>query len=266
MPVFTHPDGTRTAYDAIGAGSLLLLIHGAEGSRRSFDRLVPLLSDHFRVVSYDQRDCGETQNSAAIADLERLGDDASELLAALDGGVGYVFGTSFGGRVAQALAIRHPERVERLVLGSTWAVPRTLAELNGRVAAEVGKLRAGLPASAPQLAEYFFPSDFLAEQPAFRQHFAKVPIHSERSERRGKAVGRATTLEAGRITAKTLLLAGGSDRLVPAELTEAMKHDIADSACVVLGRLGHVGYIQSPQQVADQLIRFLVDASNKETV
>lgn len=266
MPIFDHRDGTQTAYETAGDGPLLLLIHGAEGSRRSFDRMIPFLKDHFRIAFYDQRDCGETQNAASEVDLERLGDDAGELLAALDSGSAFVFGTSFGGRVAQALAIRHPEQVKRLVLGSTWAVPHSIAELNGSVAAEVVKLRAGLPGSAPQLAEYFFPLDFLAAQPTFRQHFARAPVRSERSERRSKAVGGATTLEASRITAKTLLLAGLDDRLIPARLTEAIRRDIADSEYVGLDGLGHIGYVQAPQRVADQLIKFFGEASDKERV
>src|ERR1700749_4451042 len=83
MPIFTHADGTRTAYDMTGEGAPLLLIHGAEGSRRSFDRLVPLLADRFSVITYDQRDCGETRNSAQSIDLARLARDAQELVSGL---------------------------------------------------------------------------------------------------------------------------------------------------------------------------------------
>lgn len=265
MAIFTHADGTRTAYDMTGEGAPVLLIHGAEGSRRSFDRLVPLLSARFCVVTYDQRNCGETQNDGSAADLARLGDDAAELLKGLGLRSACVFGTSFGGRVAQALAIRHPDRIDRLVLGSTWAVPHALATLNGEVAAEVVRLRAGLPETAEQLAPYFFPPDFLAAQPAFRQHFAKAPVRSERSARRGGTVGGATVLEASRITAPTLLLAGGSDRLIPPDLTRAMMDDIVGSAFVTLDGVGHITYIQAPQQVADRLIEFFSQVHDRET-
>jgi pimeloyl-ACP methyl ester carboxylesterase len=266
MSIFTHADGTQTAYDMTGEGPPVLLIHGAEGSRRSFDRLVPLLSAQFCVIAYDQRDCGETQNGGPAADLARLGDDADELLNGLGLRPACVFGTSFGGRVAQALAIRHPGRIDRLALGSTWAVPHTLATLNGEVAAEVTRLRAALPGSAEQLATYFFPPDFLAAQPAFRQHFSKAPVRSERSARRGETVGSATALEASNITAQTLLLAGGSDRLIPADLTRAMMDHIAGSAFVTLDGVGHITYVQAPHQVADRLIEFFSQARDRETM
>lgn len=257
MPVFTHADGTHTGYDITGDGPPLLLVHGAEGSRRSFDRLVPMLQDRFCVITYDQRDCGETQNSDAAADLAQLADDAGELLTALGHRSVFVFGTSFGGRVAQAIALRHPRVVERLILASTWPLPRALGDLNGQVALEMVRLRDALPASAEQLAEYFFPQAFLAAHPQFRQHFAKAPVRSARSERRARTVNDETTMAARNITAKTLLLAGQDDRLVPAEHTLGMKHEIVRSEFVALEGVGHISYVQAPQAVAEHVRRFL---------
>jgi len=257
MPVFVHADGARTAHDVAGDGPALLLIHGAEGSRRSFDRLVPLLADRFTVITYDQRDCGETQNAAAPADLARLAYDADELLAGLGHATAFVFGTSFGGRVAQATALLHPSRVARLILASTWALPASLRDLNGEVAIAMSRLRERLPQSAEQLAEYFFPPAFLEAHPSFRQHFAKAPPRSERSERRAAAVGDVSALSPRDIAVPTLLLAGAADRLVPSALTLGMKQDIAKSECVVLDGVGHVACTQAPQAVADHLRRFL---------
>jgi pimeloyl-ACP methyl ester carboxylesterase len=257
MPVFTHADGTLTAYDVTGEGPALLLIHGAEGSRRSFDRLVPLLANRFTVVTYDQRDCGETRNAAEPADLVHLAHDADELLTGLGHPKAFVFGTSFGGRVAQAAALLHPSRVERLILASTWALPKSLRDLNGEVAVAMSRLRDRLPESAEQLAEYFFPQAFLESHPQFRQHFARASARSERSERRAKTVGDVPALSPRDIAVPTLLLAGGADRLVPPALTTGMKDDIARSECAVLDGVGHITCVQAPQAVADRLRQFL---------
>jgi pimeloyl-ACP methyl ester carboxylesterase len=257
MAFFKHLDGTNTAYDVTGDGPTLLLIHGAEGSRRSFDRLVPLLADRFSVVTYDQRDCGETENAAQATDLARLAHDASELIAGLGHRSAFVFGTSFGGRLAQAIALLHPSLVERLILASTWALPLSLRDLNRQVATDMAQLRDRLPESAEQLAEYFFPPAFLESHPQFRQHFAKAPHRSHRSARRSQTVNGESDLAASDITATTLLLAGQCDRLVPAPLTLSMKNQIARSECVTLAGVGHVTCIQAPREVADHLQRFL---------
>jgi pimeloyl-ACP methyl ester carboxylesterase len=257
MAFFKHVDGTNTAYDVTGEGPPLLLIHGAEGSRRSFDRLVPMLADHFSVVTYDQRDCGETENPAQPTDLAALACDASELLAGLGHRSAFIFGTSFGGRLAQAVALLHPSLIERLILASTWALPLSLRDLNRQVAMETVQLRDRLPESAEQLAEYFFPPAFLESHPQFRQHFAKAPHRSDRSARRSQTVNGESDLAAGNITATTLLLAGQCDKLVPAQLTLDMKSQIARSECVTLKGVGHITCIQAPREVADHLRRFL---------
>ncbi|HEY8337249.1 MAG TPA: alpha/beta hydrolase [Tardiphaga sp.] len=257
MSFFEHSDGTRAAFDITGNGPPLLLIHGAEGSRRSFDRLVPMLSDQFTVIVYDQRDCGETVNAAESSDLRLLAADVAELLQGTGYSPAHVFGTSFGGRVAQAVALLHAQAVKSLVLASTWPLPLSLRDLNGEVAVEMVRLRDRLPESAERLAEYFFPPAFLSEYPQFRHHFARAPVRSARSDRRAQTVNDQTSLAAGDIAARTLLLAGACDRLVPSALTVGMKNAIRDSESVVLAGVGHITCVQAPAEVADHLQRFL---------
>ena len=50
----------RTAFQISGNGPALLLLHGAEANRLSFNALSAHLIDHFTLITYDQRDCGET--------------------------------------------------------------------------------------------------------------------------------------------------------------------------------------------------------------
>jgi pimeloyl-ACP methyl ester carboxylesterase len=262
MPSFLHPDGTSTVYEVNGTGPALLMIHGAEGSRRAFDRVVPMLSRDFSVITYDQRDCGETSNPPTAATLEVLANDVKELLAGLGHESTFVFGTSFGGRVAQALSLLHPSVVSKLILASTWPLPSSLSALNERVPQEMARLRDELPASAERLAEIFFPVQFLEEQPQFRQHFAKAPARSERSRRRSQAVDDRPPLSAGDIRSKTLLMAGERDILVPPALTFSMSREIAGSESAELTGVGHLTCIQAPELVAGNLRRFLLGRSD----
>ena len=56
MTEFVTSGVTRMAYQVSGHGPALLVIHGAEANRHSFDALTGHLSDHFTVIAYDQRD------------------------------------------------------------------------------------------------------------------------------------------------------------------------------------------------------------------
>ena len=100
-------------HDARGSGSAVLLIHAGVADRRMWDPQLPALSQRHRVVRVDLRGFGESPLPPDPYD------HVTDIVAVLDEvGVGSaaVVGASFGGLVAQELARRFPERVERLVL------------------------------------------------------------------------------------------------------------------------------------------------------
>lgn len=261
MTDFVASGEARIAWQSVGRGPALLLMHGAEASRHMFSAIEPLLAPHFTVISYDQRDCGETQGPDRASSLGELADDAKALIQALGFERAHVFGSSFGGRVAQALVARHPSVVDRLVLGSTWPLPKALAELNPEGVARIGELRSGLPESAEALASWFFPEAFLQQRPELRRFFAAVQPASERSLRRGAAVTSSVDIDFATIAAPTLLMTGDEDRLVPSALTLSMAPLIAGSRSVTLHGVGHATALQAPDAVASCLVDFLTASS-----
>ena len=261
MTDFVTSGDARIAYQAVGRGPALVLMHGAEASRLMFASIEPLLASHFTVISYDQRDCGETQSPARASSLGELADDAEALIRALGFERAHVFGSSFGGRVAQALVARHPAVVDRLVLGSTWPLPKSLAVLNPEGVARIGELRSALPESAEALASWFFPEPFLQRRPELRRFFDRVQPASERSLRRGEAVAGSIDIDFPAITAPTLLLTGAEDRLVPSALTLSMAPLIANSRSLTLPGIGHATALQAPDEVASCLVEFLTASS-----
>ena len=233
-----------------------MLMHGAEASRQMFAALVPHLSGHFTVIAYDQRDCGETEGPEAASTLADLADDARRLVEALGFERAHVFGSSFGGRVAQALALRHPAVVDRLVLGSTWPLPARY-EAVCPDAQRLAELRRGLPATAGELATWFFPEAFLEQRPDLRQVFANARPESARSARRAATVQTTLDADAAGIQAPTLVLAGELDRVVPPAVPLSMAARIRGAASAVLPGTGHATALQSPELLARHIVRFL---------
>ena len=98
----------------------LLFIGGTDGDLRNKpNQLNSPLADHFEIISYDQRGLGQTSCPPGDFTMQDYADDAKDLLDLLGIKHAPVVGVSFGGMGAQELAIRHPNKVGKLVLCCT---------------------------------------------------------------------------------------------------------------------------------------------------
>lgn len=124
MQHFTASDGMRLAYrvddftDPWRKPECLLLLHSAMGCAQRFVQWIPRLARRFIVVTPDLRGHGESEippPDKALT-LERLVEDAAELMNTLGIDAAHVIGNSAGGYVAQRLAMTYPKRVKTLAL------------------------------------------------------------------------------------------------------------------------------------------------------
>lgn len=125
MPGLETGDAT-IMYETHGSGPPLLLLaatafHG--GVWRLFD--LPDLAKTFRVIAFDQRGTGESTTRSQDFTTRTLAHDALAMLDTLAIERAHLFGHSNGGRVAQYLAIHHPDRVESLILASAGGTHKT---------------------------------------------------------------------------------------------------------------------------------------------
>jgi 3-oxoadipate enol-lactonase len=107
-------------YERAGHGAPLLFISGTGGDLRVkpnvFDGPLPKAFD---VVAYDQRGLGRSAKPDVAYSMADYADDAAALMDHVGWPAAKVIGASFGGMVAQELVLRHPAKVERLVLACT---------------------------------------------------------------------------------------------------------------------------------------------------
>src|SRR5947207_13087468 len=108
----------RLYYEVIGEGAPLLLIPGLGNTCRVWDPVSPELARHFSLILVDNRGLGRSVARRKPRDLSAYSTDYCELLNALQLDRAHVLGLSFGGVIAQRVAMDHPSRVDRLVLVS----------------------------------------------------------------------------------------------------------------------------------------------------
>jgi len=214
-----------------------------------------MLGQGFRVIRFDNRDVGLSQNfdglgvpNLALAALQRLArwpvrsayslsdmaDDAAGVLTALGLKSAHVCGASMGGMIAQQLALNHPERVRSLTLMMTDSGARGLPRPTLKVSAAL-LARPADPDALDSLVDHYYRLFRLIGSPAYpgpeawlRQVCADAVRRSNRPQgfaRHLMAIaadtGRAAQL--GRISAPTLVLHGLADPLIPV----AAAHDLA---------------------------------------
>lgn len=119
MPI-AAVNGLSIYFERAGAGEPLLFISGTGGDLRAkpnqFDGLFPKAFD---MISYDQRGLGRSDKPDVRYSMADYADDAAVLMESQGWESAHVVGVSFGGMVAQELALRHPGRIRRLVLACT---------------------------------------------------------------------------------------------------------------------------------------------------
>lgn len=119
MP-FTTINNLQFYYEQRGVGPRLLHISGTGGDLRKKPNVFDSpLAKHFEILAYDQRGLGQSDRADIAYTMADYANDAAALMDAVGWDQALVMGVSFGGMVAQEFALRHPKKVEKLVLACT---------------------------------------------------------------------------------------------------------------------------------------------------
>jgi 3-oxoadipate enol-lactonase len=222
----------------------LLCISGTGGDLRTKPSVFDgPLADHFDLLAYDQRGLGRSSVPEGPYSMADYGEDAGALLAHVGWDSCLVMGVSFGGMVAQELAIRHPERVQRLVLactssgghgGASYPL-QDLAHLEGAERVERSMELMDTRWDAARRAEH--PEEWRAMVTAMTAYMARPEGDQTR------AIGAALQLDARprhdtasrlpAITCPTLVCAGRYDGIAPLANSEFLAAQIPDATLAV---------------------------------
>lgn len=264
MPYVELPAGRFFyRYDGLPDAPLLVLSNSLGTDHTMWERQMPALTPHFRVLRYDSRGHGASAAPKGPYTIEDLGQDVLDLYDALRISRASFCGLSMGGMVGMWLAANAPERVERLALCNTAARLGPPQLWDARIEA----VRSGGMSAIVQagLARWFTTPFLGADSPdvaATRQTLVNT-----------SAEGYIANCEAirdmdqrailSRITAPTLVITGALDAVTPPVDGRFLANAIPGAQYLEL-EAAHLSNIEAASAFNDAIARFLTGGFDHE--
>lgn len=233
-----------------GQGSPLLLLNGLGGLIRTFDSLRDDLMDYM-TITLDVPGVGKSQMPSWPMRLTRHADLIAEMLKELGIEQVDVFGVSWGGALAQEVALRHPNMVRRLILAATSAGPVVLMkpadilDFFGKSKGTMPSKQAGIRNSIPALLRFGAMKGMLSLNP--RTYYYQLAA----------LVGWTSLLRLFRLRQHTLILTGDRDPLIHVYNAHILHRYIRRAELQVMKGEGHFFVFTSAKRTAQLLREFL---------
>jgi 3-oxoadipate enol-lactonase len=259
-------NGQELYYEIHGAGSPLVLVMGI-GYDSSLWTLqqVPVLSTRFSLILVDNRDSGRSSRADHPYDVADMADDLAGIIDALDIRRTHVLGLSMGSMIGIEFALRHPDRLDRLVLAGPGAAPARSMVDPISVWNWVKSHDPGGETFGAQQFTWLFSSAFLRNQQAVQQTAALLasnpnPIDPRAYDRQARAYLRFDALDRlGDIQAATLVIVGEQDLLTPPWVAREVADGIPSARLAIVTGDGasHVLPLERPDDFNQLVMNFL---------
>lgn len=231
----------------------VLLLHSIGTTLHVWDPQAAVLARRFRVIRPDMRGHGLSETVAGDHSMSDFAADQAALLDALGIASAHVVGLSIGGRIAQAMAAEHPERVASLLLLDTALEFPPLDLWQGRIDA----VRAEGTAS---LVEAVMPRWVVDPQAHSSLGLRQMLLSTSGEGYAGAAAAlrdaRAAQV-AGRITAPTTIVVGTLDPASPPEAAQQLAASISGSVVRTLEGASHIPTLEFPELTTAALLAHL---------
>jgi pimeloyl-ACP methyl ester carboxylesterase len=264
---FAEIDGVRIHYQEKGVGTPLVLLHGFTSSTYSWKDVFEPLSRNFRVITVDLKGFGFSGKPDGDYTRRAQAQLVAHFLDHLKIEKAWIGGNSMGGEVALNVALANPQRVAGLILIDTAGV-----EVKGGGSLAPAYVR--IPFVGRVLTALALTSDNLVREGLEKSFFDDAKITGERvayyyrplRTRGGQlAALRARTQadqfpiekDLGKVNARTLIIWGAEDALIPLAAGRTMNSLIKNSKLVIIEKCGHVPQEEMPERVIEEVMSFI---------
>lgn len=260
---YAKVNGVKLYYELQGEGEPLAFLNGIFMSTKSWSPQTKLFSKKYKVLLHDFRGQWQSDTPSGKYSFELHADDFQELLLHLGVNKIHVVGTSYGGEVAMAFAIKYPEMVKSLTL--ITSVSEIHLELKLLVerwlnAANVKDPRIFITEwLADVYSEEFLKDNWDFLWPRLNEAFEVFDFNGviRLSECFLNLKKKPLTSMLNKITAPTLIIAAGSDKIKPLMYSEIIHDQISGSELHLIDKSGHGVVIEKANELNTIVLGFL---------
>ena len=252
----------QMGYRTYGSGYPLVMIMGYGSTMNLWEPgLLRTLSARFKVIVFDNRGMGNTETGQRPFSIEQFADDTVGLMDALDIQQAHVLGWSMGAMIAEEIVLRHPGKVNNLVLyaaqcnaGLFPPAPEVIQKLTDT---------SGTPEEqGMRFISVLFPPDWLQSHGERLKEIFYRPmgnISPETMAKQSMAIDawKGCCDRLGEINTPTLVITGADDALVPPQNARYLADKIPNAQLALSENSGHGLMFQSPDKFSEKVIGFL---------
>jgi pimeloyl-ACP methyl ester carboxylesterase len=257
-----HVRGIEMAYDDVGSGPAVVLLHGYPLNRSMWREQADYFSANYRVITPDLRGHGESSATQETATMDEMAQDVAALLDELEIKRVVMGGLSMGGYVALAFYRRFgQERVRALILADTRPQADTTDVRRNREEQSDKILKQGMSSIADDFLKKVLMPATLSQQHEItervRQMVITTKVQGTASALRGMAVRPDQTDFLPEIIAPTLIIVGSEDQVTPPVDAEMMHQKIRGSRLEIIEGASHLSNLERPIEFNRALKNFL---------
>lgn len=264
-----HVGDIDIAYKDFGKGYPFILIMGFGATMDLWQpQALTEFAKRYRVIIFNNRGMGETASSEKSFSIEQFADDTAGLLDALGIKQAHVLGWSMGTYIAQELALRHPERVNKLILYAADCGGKEAIQPSAEVVQAMTDTSGGEKERGMRVLKTLFPEQWLKDNPNPRKYFPSIKEKSSaeniRLQWQASMQWRGDYTRLKQITQPTLIITGTEDVNTPSINSLILIKEIPGAWLVQIKGAGHGLMIQYPQEFLKTVFLFLETLPAKE--
>lgn len=255
-------NNTNLYYELHGAGIPLVLIGGLKSDHTNWTNVLDIFAKHHQVLIFDNRGAGQSDAPNQSFTIADMAEDLAALIDKLNLERPHILGHSMGGAIAQTLAAKYPQKINKLVLCNTFPKINKVSTIALENILDLHHANAKPSMIMKHIIPWAFSHEFL-QTPDIVQ---TILMMSDQNPFPQTLVGYQRQLEALKefnslpwvkeIKNPTLIIAGEKDILTPVEDSEVLAKHIAHSILEILPG-GHPSSIEQETKFTSKVIDFL---------